>query len=487
MASENILIVDDSPEIREILRRSLVRHGYTVGLAEDGQVAIELLDDTPYQVAVVDLVMPRMGGVEVLQHIREHSPHTDVIILTGYGELETAAKTLDLGASYYFQKEPFILNLIPLVVERMLDRQCLLRQNEQLLGEMREANQELELSKQRQLRSFEHIGRALEGELGVTDMTAVLGQALAGVIDCDAAAVLVFSEDLTERPVMAIVGQRKLSRCAAESLVGRLLSESGILLKTEPQIIQTHLSDGQEDVNGQVWSIWETEPLVARETALGLTLVARYHPTSFRQDDLDLLRVLSSQGGIALQNTFLVARMRDLATRDSLTGLFNHGHFYELLDAELARSKRQGDPVGVIMLDMDRDPVHSLKGVNNRLGHQAGDALLREIAERLRSSVRISDSVARYGGDEFIVLAPGCGPEQIMVLANRLRKRIREEPFIIGKHEIYLTASLGVVVSDEQADTAEQLVQWADRACYLAKERGRDQTCYWLELLDSKA
>ena len=486
MASANILIVDDSPEIREILRRSLVREGYTVGIAEDGQAATRLLHDTPYQVAVVDLVMPSMGGVEVLQHIREHSPHTDVIILTGYGELETAATTLNLGAAYYFQKEPFILNLIPLVVGRMLDRQSLLRQNEQLIVEMREANQELELSRQRQLRSFEHIGRALEGELGVTDMTAVLGQALAGVINCDAAAVLVFSEDLTERPVMAIVGQRKLSRCAVEALVGRLISESGVLLKAEPQIIQTHLVNGTEEVNGQTWSSWKTEPLVARETALGLTLVARYRPDPFAQEDLDLLRVLSSQGGIALQNTYLVARMRDLATRDSLTGLFNHGHFYELLEAELARAARQDEPVGVIMLDMDRDPVHSLKAVNNRFGHQAGDALLREIAKRLRSAVRISDSVARYGGDEFIVLAPGCGPEQVMVLAGRLRKQIREEPFIVGEHKIHLTASLGVVVSHEQANTAEQLVQWADRACYLAKERGRDQTCYWLELLEKR-
>ena len=88
-----------------------------------------------YQVAVVDLVMPGMGGEELLRQIRQNYPLTDVIILTGYGELETAATTLSLGAYYYLQKESFNFGLIPLVVGRMLERQRLARANEQLIGE----------------------------------------------------------------------------------------------------------------------------------------------------------------------------------------------------------------------------------------------------------------------------------------------------------------------------------------------------------------
>jgi diguanylate cyclase (GGDEF)-like protein len=478
MAGESILIVDDAPEIRRLLQRFLVREGYTVSLAQDGETALKLLETTPFHVAVVDLVMPGIGGVQVLRQIRERYPLTDVIILTGYGELETAATTLSLGAYYYFQKESFNLNLVPLVIGRMLERQRLARENDQLIGELRQANRELEQGRRRQLRSFAHIGRALEGELGIADMSLVLGQAIASVVDCDATGVLVIAPELTEQPLAALVGQRALGPEASRALVAALVAASGVSLENEPQVVATQMQEGADEPEDQEWVSWETEELIARNVLLGLTLVARRRQEPFSQDDLNVLHILSSQGGIALENTYLFARMRDLATRDSLTGLYNHRHFYELLEAELSRAERQGRSVGVIMLDMDKDPEHSLKAVNDRLGHQAGDALLREIAARLRATVRRADAVARYGGDEFIVLAPESGPVQTSALADRLWRCIREEPFVILGNQVHLTASLGVAASSPgQGYTPDMLVQLADRACYQAKGRGRDQVC----------
>ena len=476
MTGERILIVDDAPEIRQLLRRFLLREGYEVGLAENGEAALEMLGTVHYHVAVVDLVMPGLGGVEVLRHIREHHPLTDVIILTGYGELETAATTLSLGAYYYLQKESFNLNLIPLVIGRMLERQRLARVNDELIAELREANRALELGRQRQLRSFENISRALEGGLGLADMSLVLGQALASLVDCDAAGVLVVAPELTERPLAAIVGQHALSPTATNALVAALVAASGIPPESEPQILTAHMQEGTNGLDDLGWARCETEELAARDSLLGLTMMARHREEPFTQDDLNLLHLLSSQGGIALENTYLFARMRDLATRDSLTGVYNHRHFFELLEAELSRAERQKRNVGVIMIDIDRGPDLGLKSVNDRFGHQAGDALLREIAARLRSAVRRADSVARYGGDEFVVLAPESNPEQTRILAERLRRRIREEPFVILGHTVYLTASLGVAASAPgQGHTPDSLVRMADLACYQAKDRGRDQ------------
>lgn len=478
MAGERILVVDDAPEIRRLLQRFLAREGYQVSLAEDGETALKMLDEAPYHVAVVDLVMPGLGGVDVLREIRQRHPLTDVIILTGYGELETAATTLSLGAYYYLQKESFNLNLIPLVIGRMLERQRLTRDNEQLIRELQEANRELELSRQRQLRSLEHISRALQGELDVGDMSLVLGQAIASLVDCDAAAVLVTAPELTERPIAALVGRRTLSAQAAEALVASLTAGSSVLVNDSPVVAMAHLQEGDPEPGDHLWSCSVTETLATRDVSLGLVLIARLRQEPFTEDDLRLLRILASQGGIALENTYLFARMRDLATRDSLTGLYNHRHFYELLESELSRAERQGHSVGVIMLDMDKDEEHSLKAVNDRLGHQAGDILLREIAERLRSTVRRADSVARYGGDEFVVLAPESGPEQTSTLAHRLWRRIRQEPFNVAGHVVHLTASVGATASlPGGTDTADSLVQRADRACYQAKAQGRDRVC----------
>ncbi len=481
MAGENILIVDDSPEIRVLLQRFLEREGYRVTLAEDGETALSLLDQASFPVAVVDLVLPGMDGVQVLRHIRERYPHTDVIILTGYGELETAATTLSLGAYYYFQKESFNLKLIPLVIGRMLERQRLASENERLIRELQAANRELELSRQRQLRSFEHIGRALQGQLSVGDMSLVLGQAVASLVDCDAAAILVCAPELTDQPLAVLVSRRPLAPQATDALVASLMAASPLSLKAPPQLITAYMQPDETDLEGGEWLVQAREEMVSHEAMLGLILIVRRRQEPFSQDDQSILRILASQGGIALENTYLFARMRDLATRDSLTGLYNHRHFYELLEAELSRAERQGRPVGVIMLDMDQDPLHGLKAVNDRLGHQAGDALLRQIAERLRNSVRRADAVARYGGDEFIVLAPESGPEQTRALANRLWHRIREMPFQVAGHTVHLTASVGATASSPgQGDTADRLVQRADRACYQAKAQGRDQVCLLL-------
>ena len=154
------------------------------------------------------------------------------------------------------------------------------------------------------------------------------------------------------------------------------------------------------------WSVFETVPLNSRGTQLGVCMVARHEAPEFDGEDLDILRILGAQGGIALENTFLFARMRDLATRDSLTGLYNHGHFHEMLAAELARSERTGRQLGVIMIDVDKDPEHGLKAINDTFGHQAGDALLCEIAWRLSTN----SAAGRLGRPVWRRRVRGTGP-----------------------------------------------------------------------------
>jgi len=117
-----------------------------------------------------------------------------------------------------------------------------------------------------------------------------------------------------------------------------------------------------------------------------------------------------------------------LATRDSLTGLCNHGHFFELLELEINRCNRYGHDLAVIMLDIDKN--HGLKHVNDTYGHQAGDDLLRQLAMILQLAVRGADVVARYGGDEFVILAPQIGQEGL-ALGRRLCETLRETSFTV--------------------------------------------------------
>ncbi|MHB1318414.1 MAG: diguanylate cyclase [Anaerolineae bacterium] len=477
MTGERILIVDDAAEVRGLLGRLCRREGYETTEAASGEEALSFLEARSYQVAVVDLVMPGMGGEELLRQIRQNYPDTDVIILTGYGELETAATTLSLGAYYYLQKESFNFGLIPLVVGRMVERQRLARANEQLIADLTAANQQLALRRVQQLDSVQHISRALAGGLGVRDIASVLASSLAGLIECDACGVLVGDEEAVSKPLVVITSRRPLDETAAHALAEAMRSAHGAMPDGDVDMLLSATSPAAEP-DRRSWSLFQMVPLSSRGTRLGVCMVARHDEQEFGTEDLDILRILGAQGGIALENTYLFARMRDLATRDSLTGLYNHGHFHELLAAELARSERTGRQLGVIMIDVDKDPEHGLKAINDSYGHQAGDALLRDVAGRLGTNLRRADSVARYGGDEFVVLAPEVGEARALVLANRLWRTIRERPFSVAGNEMWLTASVGVAVSHPgQQDTPQRLVALADQACYLAKEQGRDQVC----------
>ncbi|MBC7255510.1 MAG: GGDEF domain-containing protein, partial [Chloroflexi bacterium] len=219
------------------------------------------------------------------------------------------------------------------------------------------------------------------------------------------------------------------------------------------------------------WRHIETAPLTTRENALGVLALGSHRETPCDEDALAILRMLATQGGIALENAFLFARMCELATRDSLTGLYNHSHFFELLEAEISRSERHGYNLAVIVLDMDRES--GLKYINDTYGHQVGDAVLREVAKLLTYNVRLADAVARYGGDEFAILAPETGKTEAMVLANRLCRRVSETPIRVMGLEFHVTVSGGVAVFTPKSGlTATTLVDLADQGMYLAKEQG---------------
>jgi diguanylate cyclase (GGDEF)-like protein/PAS domain S-box-containing protein len=165
------------------------------------------------------------------------------------------------------------------------------------------------------------------------------------------------------------------------------------------------------------------------------------------------------------------AAAEEAAMRDSLTGLWNHNRVIEILIEEMSRSERQGIPVSVAMVDLDR-----FKHVNDTYGHLVGDEVLREIAVRLGSAVRVYDSVGRFGGEEFVVVLPGTDRESALIVAERIREEVGAEPVLTSAGPLTVTASLGVVTRHaELANDATALLVAADSALYEAKESGRDR------------
>ena len=180
----------------------------------------------------------------------------------------------------------------------------------------------------------------------------------------------------------------------------------------------------------------------------------------FQVDELRA-RLRAGQRVLALQEELVEAReaLREQATRDGLTGLWNRRAIFEILQNELARSSRSGEPLIALMADLD-----GFKPVNDHFGHMAGDAVLRQVAARMRASVRRYDAVGRYGGEEFLMVA------------ERIRDAIGGECFHAGETEIRLTCSLGAAsVIPPGMRQADELVREADSALYRAKRQGRNR------------
>jgi diguanylate cyclase (GGDEF)-like protein len=193
--------------------------------------------------------------------------------------------------------------------------------------------------------------------------------------------------------------------------------------------------------------------------------------------DVDELRARVRAGKriLDLQAALIHAQddLQSAALHDSLTGLWNRGAILDLLRREVCRRQRTGDALGVMMVDIDY-----FKKINDTHGHLIGDAVLQEVTRRLAVDVRPYDVVGRYGGEEFLIVFPGCNMRDLLVGAERLRHCIADQPIETSVGQIPVTLSLGLA-SVEQGENeilgCESFLQRADAALYAAKARGRNR------------
>jgi diguanylate cyclase (GGDEF)-like protein len=205
-------------------------------------------------------------------------------------------------------------------------------------------------------------------------------------------------------------------------------------------------------------------PIAYGETLLGVLNVESRNENAFNPQDVLILNTLGDLLATALHNSFVFQKLQQQSITDGLTGIKTRRFFWEALTSEWKRASRSGRPFSVVLIDLDK-----FKEVNDTLGHLEGDLVLARVGRLLEQKCRQSNVVARYGGDEFIILMPETGIEQAQVLAERLRLWLATDPTLDEHH---ITGSFGVACFPVHGFAIEDLIRVADAGMYIAKKAG---------------
>ena len=199
--------------------------------------------------------------------------------------------------------------------------------------------------------------------------------------------------------------------------------------------------------------------------------IALYHKKEARFDSSRILEIIVQELKVLMRIKWLYSETKYLAVTDGLTGLYNRRYFQQTLDREFARSKRYKNPLSIALFDIDY-----FKNVNDTYGHQFGDKVIAEISKIIRNSLRKTDYVARYGGEEIVLILPETPIDQTMIPIERIRIKIQDHPFVFGDTPVQVTASCGLSGVEPDVNTYEDLILRADKALYQSKRNGRNQT-----------
>jgi diguanylate cyclase (GGDEF)-like protein/PAS domain S-box-containing protein len=312
------------------------------------------------------------------------------------------------------------------------------------------------------------LGRIALVAADMGELAERLAEAVAERLGADACQIV--GVDGVELHCLALHGA-DIGRHPGERWPMRERSLAGLVFSTDGPLVVEDLANSELDASAQLLGSGVRSTMgvavEGRDGPAGMVAVFSCERRSWTHEESSFLHVVANVMGSAIERSAREAAAVHRALHDPLTGLPNRDLFADRLALTLARARRGGALPAVLIADLDQ-----FKLINDSLGHQAGDELLCAVAPRLAAAVRETDTVARFGGDEFVVLCDGVTSEEhALELAKRLAADL-DEPLEVGGAAVYVTASFGVAYASADSD-AEGLLRDADAALYRAKARGR--------------
>ncbi len=444
----HILIVDDQLSLLYSLQALLQINGYQVELAKSGGEAITKLQDTDYQLLLLDLQMPGIDGLEVLEFVRQAKLDLETIVVSGDTSFISIKDAMRLGA-YDFIRKPYNPEDLLTTVSRGLEHY---RQEREIL------QTEHFLDESERLHRF------------------IVNNSPDFIYMLDSRGIFTYVNDIVEE----LLGYKR------NELLGHHFSS----------IIHPH--------NAAEMYNFFSEQRVGDRATHSIEIRLLVNPSSDRVESLDNSELIVELNAIGMyqekepgEKEFVgtLGSARDISERKSSEKHISHQAYHDLLtqlpnrilfddrmNQTFAHANRTGQNFAMLFMDLDR-----FKLINDTLGHVMGDLVLQQVSERILGCLRAEDTLARFGGDEFCLLLPEIrSKESVAAVAEKILKAVRQ-PFSINNHELYLSLSLGIAIYPDVGKTGEALLHNADIAMYHVKANGKDGYCFYSDSMKNNS
>lgn len=430
-----VLLVDDEPRLLESLGELLKNRGLTLVSANSGTAAIEQLSSGSFDLVILDLRMPDITGHEIMDYMNVHQMDANVIITSGDSGIEAAIGALRRGA-YDFLRKPYPREELLKAVQNALQQRRLTAENKQITTKLESSE-----------RIYRHLVDSSPDIIFTLD-----NQGRLTFVNDRIQPLLGFDpEDLIGKPYTDLVHASDLQR--ANFVLSDGLQHQHWARNIELRLKSRHGDDDGRVFSVELMSVSFSVPVISAEgqpqnqEQMGIYAVARDITERKRADEL-----------IAYQ-----------AYYDILTDLPNRVLFKDRLSLALLQAKRRKGGLAVMFVDLDR-----FKVINDSLGHQLGDELLRQATTRLKACLRHSDTLSRFGSDEFNVVLPELDSIQDPTRVAQAFLDALRTPFSLGGQVIHITASIGVSVYPKDGESVDDLIRNADLAMHAKKVEGRN-------------
>lgn len=457
-----VLVLDDDEAIRLVTERLLAASGCAVEAAENGREALQILLRQDFDIVVVDLHMQEMDGITFIHEARNIWPWLGFIIMTGYADDAAVVHAAELGITRILHKP-----VLPAALKQHVTDEV--REQREKMGAGASGFEQ----HQQQLRILGHLGEAALASGTFVEALREMSEGLGALLGCDVAGLLGLAKD---QQIIMLSAQKRVAdsflRKAEAEMIERYTALSGKRLDRGELRVQVEGQAPHPDGPAEPGRIL-TIPILSAGEIHGILLLASSSPDAFRPSDVSFLYHTANLLSAVLA---AVNRMRQMAVRDGLTGLYNRTYLEDEMDRAWALARRHGYHVGVAIMDLDH-----FKTLNDTHGHLVGDQVLKEFAEVIRRVARGTDIVARYGGDEFVIVMPRTELPAGLSIGERILNAVANTLFCATTLRLRLTVSVGIATSCdiEPMDRASELLRLADAALYAAKREGRNRVHVW--------